>query len=114
MVVGRSKQGAFKHLTDRSQGKVYGWKGQGLSKARKEILVKSVLQAISTYSMGCFQLSKGQCKELSLVEAQFWWGNKNNQRKVHWISWKRMCVLKRNGGMGFHDNEDFNQALLAK
>jgi hypothetical protein len=68
-VVGRSKWGAFKHLTDRSRGKVSGWKGQGLSKAGKEVLVKSVLQAVSTYSMGCFQLSKGQCKELSSVAA---------------------------------------------
>jgi hypothetical protein len=53
-VVGRSEQGAFKHLTDRSRGKVSGWKGQGLSMAGKETLIKSVLQAISTYTMGCF------------------------------------------------------------
>jgi hypothetical protein len=29
-VVGRSKEGAFKHITERSQGKVMGLKGQGL------------------------------------------------------------------------------------
>jgi hypothetical protein len=58
-VVGRSKRGAFKHLTNRSRGKILGWKGKGLSMAGKEILIKSVLQAISTYSMGVFQLNKG-------------------------------------------------------
>jgi hypothetical protein len=59
IVVGRSKRGAFKHLTDRSRGKISGWKGQGLSMAGKEILIKSVLQAISTYSMGVFLQNKG-------------------------------------------------------
>jgi hypothetical protein len=86
--VGRSKNGAFKYVTDRSRGKVAGWKGQGLSKAGKETLVKSVLQAIATFPMGCFQLSKGQCAELSSVASNFWWGDLDNQRKVHWISWQ--------------------------
>jgi hypothetical protein len=86
MVVGRSKNGAFKHLTDRSKGKVSGWKGQGLSKVGKEILVKSVLHAVSTYSMGCFQLTKGQCSELEAVASRFWWGDAENQTKVHWVS----------------------------
>jgi hypothetical protein len=71
-VVGRSKQGAFKHLTDRSRGKVSGWNKQGISMAGKETLIKSVLQAISTYTMGCFQLNKGQCSELSSVVSLFW------------------------------------------
>jgi hypothetical protein len=39
IVVGRSKKGAFKNLPNRSRGKVSGCKGQGLSKAGKEVLV---------------------------------------------------------------------------
>jgi hypothetical protein len=93
-VVGRSKNGVFKYVTDRSKGKVSGWKGQGLSMAGKEILVKSVLQAVGTYPMGCFQFSKGQCGELSAVASRFWWGDLENKRRVHWISWNRMCTTK--------------------
>jgi hypothetical protein len=42
-VVGRSKEGAFKHLPERSHGKVHGWKGQGLSMEGKQTLIKSIL-----------------------------------------------------------------------
>jgi hypothetical protein len=113
-VVGRSKNGDFKHLSDRSRGKVAGLKGQGLSKTGKEILVKSVLQAVPTYTMGCFQLTKGQCNTLKSISADFWWGDLKGKRSVHWLSWEKMCASKRSGGMGFRDYHDFNQALLAK
>lgn len=53
-VVGRSKEGTFKHVRESSKGKVMGWKGQGLSKAAKEVLVKSGLQATTTFTMSCF------------------------------------------------------------
>jgi hypothetical protein len=64
--------------------------------------------------MGCFQLSKTMCKKLQSVAAQFWWGVADGQRKVHWVSWSKMCESKSKGGMGFWKYVDFNQALLAK
>jgi hypothetical protein len=101
MTIGRSKEGAFKNLPKRSWGKVHGWKGQGLSMDEKGTLIKSVLQAVPTYPMGCFQLSKKTCSKLTSIATGFWWGSADGKRKVPWISWDRMCVAKRNGGLGF-------------
>nr|XP_051220950.1 uncharacterized protein LOC127339093 [Lolium perenne] len=113
-VVGRSKEGCFKYINERSGAKVCGWKGQGLSKKGKEILVKSVLQATPTYPMSCFKFNKKQCKKLNSISSNFWWGDSDGPRKVHWISWEKMCRPKQAGGMGFRDFEAFNVALLAK
>jgi hypothetical protein len=91
----------FKHLLERPWNKVSGWKGQGLSKKRREILIKSVLQAISSYAMGCSQLSKTMCKKLKSVAAQL--GAADGQRKLHWVSWKKICNPKSKEGMGFQN-----------
>jgi hypothetical protein len=111
-VVGRSKEGTFKYISDRAWGKIKGLKGQGMSKEGRSTLVKSVLQAVPTYAMSCFQLNKKQCKKLSSVSSNFWWGDIEEKKKVHWIGWDRMCKSKSNGGLGFRDFECFNQAFL--
>jgi hypothetical protein len=66
-VVGRAKDGTFKHITDRSRGKVHGLKGQGLSMEGKETLDKSVLREVPTYPMGYYKLSKKMCKNLKSI-----------------------------------------------
>jgi hypothetical protein len=71
-------------------GEVKGLKGQGMSKEGKSVLVKSVLQAVPAYTMSCFQLSKKLCKQLSSISSNFWWGDKDGHKKVHWIAWERM------------------------
>jgi hypothetical protein len=35
--------------------------------------------------------------------ARFWWGHKENESKVAWMSWEWMGRTKDQGGMGFRD-----------
>ncbi|GAU45528.1 hypothetical protein TSUD_400750 [Trifolium subterraneum] len=54
-MVGRSKKAIFSYIKDRIWKRINSWRGRALSKAGKEIMIKSVLQAIPSYVMsyGC-------------------------------------------------------------
>lgn len=67
---------------------VKGWKEKLLSKAGKEVLIKSVAQAIPTYAMSCFDLTKTLCDDISTMIGRFWWAQQDNERKLHWLSWE--------------------------
>ena len=73
-----------------------------------------MIQAIPTYTMGCFKLPKGLIKELEVPIRKFWLGYSGDCRKVHWVKWEKLCEAKEVGGMGFKDIEKFNNALLAE
>ena len=85
-----------------------------MSKAGKEALIKAVAQAIPTYAMNCFPIPDSLCDELTSMIRNFWWGQKQDERKMAWLSWDKMCIPKACGGMGFKLLKHFNLALLAK
>ena len=58
--------------------------------------------------MSCFKLPKELIKELEVLIRKFWWGYNNDTRKVHWVSWERLCEAKKVGGMDFKKIEKFN------
>ena len=64
--------------------------------------------------MSCFKFPDSLCKELNLMMSNFWWGQKDKERKMAWISWEKLCIPKSEGSMGFKDFKAFNLALLAK
>lgn len=52
--------------------KIDGFGNKFLSRAGKEVLIKSVLQAIPTYVMGCFRIPDSLLHELESMISKFW------------------------------------------
>jgi len=77
-------------------------------------LIKAVVQAIPTFTKSCFKLPIGLCDEIEKLIQRFWWGQRGDRRKIHWVKCEDMCEPKSEGGMGFKELALFNDALLAK
>ena len=71
-------------------------------------------QAISTYSMSMFKISKKICDDINSMLAKYWWDQTRNEKKIHSIKWEKLCKSKEKEGMGFRDIHAFNLAMLAK
>ncbi|XP_012857002.1 PREDICTED: uncharacterized protein LOC105976270 [Erythranthe guttata] len=112
-LIGRTKKKIFSYLRDRVWTRVKGWGEKQLSQAGKEVLIKSVLQAIPAYIMSCFFLPNGLISEIERVIRRFWWG-KGDSKGMAWVSWKDLCKSKEQGGLGFRDLRAFNTAMIMK
>ena len=112
--VGHNRKKVFSYLKDRVWARIQGWKEKMLSRAGKEILIKVVAQAIPTFAMGCFDITKELCDEMSSMICRYWWSCQDNEKKMHWINWKKLTEPKEEGGLGFRDIHAFNLAMLAK
>ncbi|CAO2192714.1 unnamed protein product [Urochloa humidicola] len=111
---GRMKADRFQAITERLMQRCNAWEEKFLSSAAKEVLIKSVAQAIPVYVMGVFKLSGQLHESLTRCIRRFWWGEKEGRRRTHWISWEKFTKSKGQGGLGFRDLALFNQALLAR
>ena len=112
--IGRAKKRKFQYLKSKIWAKIQGWKEKVLSKAGKEILIKVVAQAIPTFAMSCFDLTKELCDEISAMICKFWWSQMDKENKLHWISCENLPKPKKDEGLGFRDLYSFNIAMMAK
>jgi hypothetical protein len=85
-----------------------------LSKAGKDILIKACAQAIPTFAMSCFDLTKVLCDEIGMMICRYWWAQQDKENKMHWLSWETLTKPKNEGGLGFRDLYGFNMAMLAR
>ncbi|KAM6590233.1 hypothetical protein CsatA_012838 [Cannabis sativa] len=112
--IGRVKNSVFHYLIQKTSSKLSSWNEKLFSRAGKEILIKSVIQAIPSFAMSCFRLPKSTCASIQSLTAKFWWGSSSNKQKIHWKNWPALSASKFFGGLGFRSLTSHNQALLAK
>lgn len=67
--LGRSTKEAFEYMPARLKKLVGAWSGKEASCAGREVLLKSVAQAVPTYLMSCFLIPKDTCSRITGGEA---------------------------------------------
>lgn len=72
-MMGRSKSTTLNFLKDKVRNQVQNWDGRWISQAGREILVKSVVQSLPTYTMSVFLLPMHIIKEFERVISKYWW-----------------------------------------
>ncbi|KAM6591280.1 hypothetical protein CsatA_013885 [Cannabis sativa] len=114
-IIGRNKTSILGFLKNKVMARINSWDGKFLSRAGKEILLKTVIQSLPTYAMSVFLIPLGICEDIEKLMASFWWKTTSSKgRGITWMSWERMAKPKLEGGMGFRHLHDFNIAMLAK
>ena len=64
--------------------------------------------------MGCFTILLGLCHDIEALIKKFWWGQRGDRRKIHWVKWDELTKSKMVGGIGLRDLALYNDSLLAK
>ena len=104
----------FSYLKERVWKRIQGWQEKLLSRAGKETLIKAVAQAIPTFAMSCFDITKNLCDDISKMICRYWWAQQDKDKKMHWLSWQTLSCRKEKGGLGYRDLHMFNLAMLAR
>jgi hypothetical protein len=91
---GRMCKNHFKSTKERLVKRFTSRAEKYMSGGAKEVLIKSMVQAILTYVMGVFKLPVTLCDELTQMIRYFLWGEESGQQKVHWLAWEKLLMPK--------------------
>uniref|UniRef100_A0A803NJE0 DUF4283 domain-containing protein n=1 Tax=Cannabis sativa TaxID=3483 RepID=A0A803NJE0_CANSA len=101
-------------IFDKIYKKLNSWSSRNLSFAGRAQLIHSILLGIRNYWMSLFILPQKIIAAIEKCCTDFLWGLKGNRSKYHLSSWERVCLPKKQGGLGFHEGKKWNITLMAK
>ncbi|KAL4298226.1 hypothetical protein GQ457_12G014210 [Hibiscus cannabinus] len=114
LLIGKNKYAAFGRYRDKVDTRVSKWSNLLLSFSGREVLIKSIAEALPQYVMSCYLLPCSLVEEMSRSIRRFWWSGKGSARGWPLVAWDDICLPKAAGGLGFKDLHLFNIALLGK
>ncbi|CAN1147309.1 Putative ribonuclease H protein At1g65750 [Linum perenne] len=111
---GRTTKATYLEILDRIDQKLLGWKAKSLSLAGRVTLAHSVLSAIPAYAMQTSVLPATTCSDIDKRIRDFIWGSSPQERKIHLVSWEKICEAKEDGGLGLRSSRLLNRAFMVK
>ena len=101
-------------IQERFEKRLSSWKGKHLSTGGHLTLINSVLSSLPMYMMSFFEIPKGVRKKLDYFRSRFFWQSDEHKKKYRLAKWDILCQPKDQGGLGIHNLELKNIALLSK
>lgn len=90
------------------------WKGSYLSLGGRIVRIQSVLSSLPLYFFSFYRVPRKVLKTLIGIQRSFLWGGYESRRNIAWISWKKVCSPREQGGLGLKDLDLFNMSLLGR
>ncbi|XP_059292008.1 uncharacterized protein LOC132045445 [Lycium ferocissimum] len=112
--IGKKKISYFDSMVTKVFKRLNGWQGNMLSCGGRQILIKSVIQALPTYILSAINPPK---RTLELIEkhmCNFFWGTDNGKNKYHWCDWDKLCFPKDESGIVIRNMMDISNTLAVK
>ena len=101
-------------MLDKVKSKLAEWKANLLSMAGRSVLIQAASSTISSYVMQSCMLPGKVLEGIDRVNRNFLWGSSENNKKMHWVGWKKVTRPKEDGGWGLQAARGRNTTLLAK
>jgi hypothetical protein len=95
----------FDFVVEKIQVKLSSWKAKLLSPAGRVILVQSVTSTIPAYYMQNVALPIRVCSNLDKLNRDFLWSSTDERKKMHMVSWDKVCRPRDLGGLGLYSTK---------
>ncbi|XP_015948915.1 uncharacterized protein LOC107473843 [Arachis duranensis] len=104
----------WKPIIDRVEEKLSLWKAKIWNKARRLVLIKSVLNSLPVYYLSLFKLPKAVAEKLISLQRRFLWNKDDGSNGMALVKWDVVQAPKKLGRLGVRDAMVRNTAMLFK
>ncbi|CAA0831370.1 Unknown protein [Striga hermonthica] len=104
----------YANILDKADARLADWKADTLSLAGHPILTESVVSSLLSYTMQTSWLPNAICDRLEKRCRNFLWGDNSINRKIHLVSWDKVCQPKGRSNIGIKRQREMNIVLLTK
>ena len=114
VVRGRQSKNHYKHVIDRVQARLAGWKTKHIALPGRVTHAQSVFSTIPYYTMQTTLIPAAVCDEIERITRNFIWGGFMEERHLSIIKWDIVTMSKANGGLDIRKMRQCNVAFLLK
>lgn len=104
----------YRPLLDKISANFNCWSAKALSYAGRRQLISSVIYGTINFWTSAFVLPKGCIAKIESLCSRFLWGGTETRKCIVKVSWKTVCLPRREGGLGLRDIGLWNKTLCLK